>query len=86
MNLSQLEVLVAIVDSGKLSEAAEVVSVTQSVVSYSLSPLEAALGVTLLKRGGQGVALTGISKERFKGNPHVPQFQIPVSQILVNGA
>lgn len=63
MNLSQLEVLVAIVDAGSLSEAAEAVSLTQSAVSYSLSRLEAELGVTLLERGRQGVALTGIGEE-----------------------
>jgi len=86
MNLGQLEVLVAIVNSGSLSESPEVVSLTQSAVSFSLSRLEAELGVTLLERGRQGVALGGISKERFKGNPDAPQFQIPVSEILTNGA
>jgi DNA-binding transcriptional LysR family regulator len=63
MNLSQLEVLVAIVDSGSLSEAADVVSLTQSAVSHSLNRLEAELGVTLLERGRQGVLLTRIGEE-----------------------
>lgn len=63
MNLSQLEVLVAIVDAGSLSEAAELVSLTQSAVSYSLSRLEAELGVTLLERGRQGIALTHIGED-----------------------
>lgn len=63
MNLSQLEVLVAIVDAGNLSEAAEVVSLTQSAVSYSLSRLETELGVTLLERGRQGITLTRIGEE-----------------------
>ncbi|MBA3869717.1 MAG: LysR family transcriptional regulator [Anaerolineae bacterium] len=61
--MSQLEVLVAIVDAGNLSEAAEVVSLTQSAVSYSLSRLETELGVTLLERGRQGIALTRIGEE-----------------------
>lgn len=63
MNLSQLEVLIAIVDAGSLTEAAEVVSLTQSAVSYSLSRLEAELGVTLLERGRQGITLTHIGEE-----------------------
>lgn len=63
MNLSQLEVLVAIADTGSLTEAAEVVSLTQSAVSYSLSKLEAELGVTLLERGRQGVVITHIGDE-----------------------
>ena len=63
MNLSQLEVLVAIVDTGSLTEAAEVVGLTQSAVSYSLSRLEAELGVTLLERGRQGVSVTRIGED-----------------------
>ncbi|MBK8025261.1 MAG: LysR family transcriptional regulator [Chloroflexi bacterium] len=63
MNLSQLEVLVAIVDSGSLTEAGEAVGLTQSAVSYSLSRLEAELGVTLLERGRQGVVMTRVGAE-----------------------
>ncbi|MBE2270187.1 MAG: LysR family transcriptional regulator [Anaerolinea sp.] len=63
MNLSQLEVLVAIVDTGNMTEAAEVVGLTQSAVSYSVSRLEAELGVTLLERGRQGVHATGIGAD-----------------------
>ena len=63
MILSQLEVLVAIVDTGSLTEAAEAVGVTQSAVSYSLSKLEAELGVTLLERGRQGITITHIGDD-----------------------
>lgn len=63
MNLSQLEVLIAIVDTGNMTEAAEVVGLTQSAVSYSVSRLEAELGVTLLERGRQGVHATRIGEE-----------------------
>lgn len=63
MNLGQLEVLVAIVDTGSLTEAAETVGLTQSAVSHSLNRLETELGVTLLERGRQGVAVTRIGKE-----------------------
>jgi len=63
MNLTQLEVLVAIVDTGSLTEAGEIVGLTQSAVSYSLSKLEAELGVTLLERGRQGVTVTRIGED-----------------------
>lgn len=63
MNLRQLEVFVAAVDTGNLTEAGEVVGLTQSAVSYSLSKLEAELGVTLLERGRQGAAITRIGEE-----------------------
>lgn len=71
MNLSQLEVLVAIVETGSLSEAAEVVGLTQSAVSYSLSKLEAELGVSLLERGRQGVALTRVGEEVLQHARHI---------------
>lgn len=63
MNLSQLEILVAIVDTGSLTEAAETVNITQSAVSHALNRLEAELGVTLLERGRQGVRVTRIGAE-----------------------
>ena len=63
MNLSQLEVFAAIVDHGSLTEAAEVVGLTQSAVSYSLSKLEAELGVVLLERSRQGIVVTRIGEE-----------------------
>ncbi|NDJ51551.1 MAG: LysR family transcriptional regulator [Chloroflexi bacterium] len=63
MNLSQLEVLDAIVRTGSLTEASYDVGLTQSAVSYSLSRLETELGVKLLERGRQGVSLTRIGEE-----------------------
>ena len=63
MNLGQLEVFVAIVENGSLTEAAGAVGLTQSAVSYSLSRLEAELGVTLLERGRQGITVTRIGHE-----------------------
>lgn len=63
MNLSQFEVFVAIVDTGSMKEAAEIVGLTQSAISYSLSRLESELGVTLLERSRQGVTVTNIGKE-----------------------
>ncbi len=53
----------AIVDTGSLTGAGDVVGLTQSAVSYSLSRLEAELGVTLLERGRQGITVTRIGAE-----------------------
>jgi len=45
-----------------MTEAAEVIGLTQSAVSYALSKLEAELGVTLLERGRHGVKVTQIGE------------------------
>ena len=50
MNLSQLEALVAIAETGSFMEAADQVGLTRSAVSHALTNLEAELGVTLLER------------------------------------
>lgn len=60
MNLSQLEVFVAIVNTGSLKSASEEIGLTHSAVSYSLSKLEAELGIKLLERNRQGITLTRI--------------------------
>ncbi|MCA9911625.1 MAG: LysR family transcriptional regulator, partial [Anaerolineae bacterium] len=62
MNLGQLEVFVAIANSGSLKKGAEAVGLTHSAVSYSLSKLEAELGVKLLDRGKHGITLTRIGE------------------------
>ena len=63
MNLTQLEVLVAIVETGSLTEAAEAVGLTQSAVSHALKRLEAELGVHLIERGHGEVSVTRIGEE-----------------------
>lgn len=63
MNLTQLEVFIAIVDTGSLKAAAEVVGLTQSAVSHALKRLESELGVTLIERGRQESSITGIGQE-----------------------
>ncbi len=59
MNLSQLELLVALVETSSFSEAADKVGLTQSAVSHSLAKLEQELGVMLVARDRRGVSLTG---------------------------
>lgn len=50
MNLSQLEVLIAISETGSFTIAADKVGLTRSAVSHALASLEAELGTTLVER------------------------------------
>ncbi len=63
MNLSHLELLVALVETANFSEAADRVGLTQSAVSHGLAKLEQELGVMLVERGRRGVSLTGAGRE-----------------------
>jgi DNA-binding transcriptional LysR family regulator len=60
MNLTQLEVLVALADTGSFTKAAEQIGVTRSAASHALANLEAELGVTLFDRERGGVLPTTI--------------------------
>lgn len=51
MNFSQINVLVAIADTGSLTGAAERLSLSQSGVSQAMAALEEDLGVQLFTRG-----------------------------------
>lgn len=69
MNFSQLQSLVALVETGSFTEAAYAINLTQSAVSHALSALESELGVRLLERNHKGVmALTDIGQKII---PHV---------------
>jgi DNA-binding transcriptional LysR family regulator len=59
MNLSQLEVLVAISETGSFTAAADKVGLTRSAVSHALAGLEAELGVTLVERERGNTIPTG---------------------------
>ncbi|MEM8533605.1 MAG: LysR family transcriptional regulator [Chloroflexota bacterium] len=63
MNITQLQILVALVETGNFTEAAASIHLTQSAASHALSKLEAELGVTLLKRERNGVTPTEMGKE-----------------------
>lgn len=58
LRLRHLQCFMAIVRLGRLSSAAEALSVTQPAVTKTLNELEEILGVILLERGRKGVALT----------------------------
>ncbi len=68
MNSLQIETFLAIVDTGSISRASEVLFLTQPTVSYRLKSLEDELGFPLLerKKGHRNIELT------LKGHAFVP--------------
>lgn len=60
MNLSQLEILAAVAETGSFTDAADRVGLTRSAVSHALANLETELGVTLLERERGGVLPTTV--------------------------
>ncbi len=62
MNLKQLEVFIAVAESGSFSRAAEVTYLTQSTVSQHISSLEKEFDLKLLDRTGKGALLTEAGK------------------------
>jgi DNA-binding transcriptional LysR family regulator len=58
LNIKQLEVFVAVAESGSFSRGAEATFITQSTVSQHISSLEKELGVKLLHRTAKGALLT----------------------------
>ncbi len=58
MTLRQLELFVAVVETGSFSRGAETIHLTQSTVSQHISTLEAEVGTRLLDRDRNGAILT----------------------------
>ncbi len=58
MNLKQLEVFLAVAETGSFTRGAEKSFLTQSTVSQHISSLENEFGIPLLDRTGKGVMLT----------------------------
>ena len=58
MKLSDLHVLMAVVNAGSMSKAAALLNTGQPAISRSIAELEHALGVRLLDRNRQGVKPT----------------------------
>jgi LysR family transcriptional regulator, low CO2-responsive transcriptional regulator len=62
MNLKQLEVFLAVAETGSFSRGAEKTFLTQSTVSQHISSLETEFGIRLLDRTGRGALLTEAGK------------------------
>lgn len=56
--LRQLQYFIAVADTGSISGAAQLLSISQSTVTESVKELEADLGFPLIDRHGRGVSLT----------------------------
>ncbi|HXE95814.1 MAG TPA: selenium metabolism-associated LysR family transcriptional regulator [Dongiaceae bacterium] len=65
MTLKQLEVFVAIAETGSFSKGAEKTEITQSTASQHILGLEKELGVRLFDRGREGALLTEAGKLFF---------------------
>lgn len=65
MNLKQLEIFLAVAETGSFSRGAEATFITQSTVSQHISSLESDFGVRLLDRTGRGALLTEGGKVLF---------------------
>ena len=66
MNLKQLEVFLAVAESGSFSKGAEATFITQSTVSQHISALESEFGLKLFDRTGKGAFLTAAGKLLLK--------------------
>lgn len=62
MDLQLLRSLVAVADSGSITEAADQIGLTQPALSRRLQQLEEQLGAELLSRGRKGAQLTEIGR------------------------
>src|SRR5689334_22740566 len=67
MKLHDLHVLMAVVQAGSMSRAAQVLYTTQPAVSRSIADLEHAIGVRLLDRGRHGVEPTEYGRALLDG-------------------
>jgi DNA-binding transcriptional LysR family regulator len=67
MKLHDLHVLIAVVQAGSMSKAAQLLSTTQSAVSRSIADLEHTIGVRLLDRGRHGAEPTEYGRALLDG-------------------
>jgi len=67
MKLHDLHVLMAVVQAGSMSRAAQLLSTTQSAISRSIADLEQTIGVRLLDRGRHGAEPTEYGRALLEG-------------------
>lgn len=82
MNLKQLEVFIAVAESGSFSRAAEIAFLTQSTVSQHISSLEKEFDLKLLDRTGRGALLTEAGKLLLRHARRVVGEAMEVPQVL----
>ncbi len=62
MNLAQLRTFTAVAETGRVTDAAARLSITQSAVSHALASLETELGLQLVVRDRTGSTLTDVGR------------------------
>src|SRR4029079_17268360 len=67
MKLHDLHVLMAVVQAGSMSKAAQVLNTTQPAISRSIADLEQTIGVRLLDRGRHGAKPTEYGRALLDG-------------------
>src|SRR5262245_36142805 len=67
MKLHDLHVLMAVVQAGSMSRAAQLLNTTQPAISRSIADLEHAIGVRLLDRGRHGAEPTEYGRALLDG-------------------
>jgi len=67
MKLHDLHVLMAVIQAGSMSKAAQVLNTTQPAISRSIADLEHIIGVRLLDRGRQGAEPTEYGRALLDG-------------------
>lgn len=82
MNISQLQILLAVVERGSFSEAALQLETSQSAVSRAIASLEAELGVSLLSRGRFGARLTPVGERILVHMQHILQAHDQIHQAI----
>jgi DNA-binding transcriptional LysR family regulator len=66
LKLRQLEILLAVADTGSMAKAATRLAITQPAISRALADAEHTLGVPLFERGAHGVAPTQYGRALLK--------------------
>lgn len=66
LKLRQLEILLAVADTGSMAKAATRLAITQPAISRALADAEHSLGVPLFERGAHGVEPTQYGKALLK--------------------
>src|SRR4051794_23929908 len=67
MKLHDLHVLMAVVQAGSMSKAAQLLNTTQPAISRSIADLEHTIGVRLLDRGRHGAEATVYGRALLEG-------------------
>lgn len=71
MDLDLTRSLLAVADAGSISEAAQVIGLSQPALSRRIQQLEEELGARLVERSGRGVVLTAMGRLAVREGQHL---------------